>query len=221
MDIITKLENDLTAFDLHLEQLSAEYGKTAQKVRTAKQTKPDTEDPEWDRKRAVASAEAEHEEVRRKWQAVLDKRKECSALLEKEVEALLSAKQPKDKFITLYGIELYEFSPAEGGCWATWYEGVACFPTNSHIVSDAVYAYAEKTKTDYRQVDMVDAMKDYFRKTEGLVFRGDTVVVDHGDGCTTQRTVRDYRSTSPEVKHIVCLEDVPFENRSTERARYE
>lgn len=221
MDIITKLENDLTAFDLHLQQLSEAYGKTAQKVVMAKRTKPDTEDPEFDRQRAIASAEAEHEEVRRKWQAVLEKRKECRQLLENEVEALLSAKQPKDKFITLYGIELYEFSPAEGGCWATWYEGVACFPTNSHIVSDAVYAYAEKTKTDYRQVDMVDAMKDYFRKTEGLVFKGDTVVVDHGDGHITSRTVRDYRSTSPEAKHIVCLEDMPFENRSTERARYE
>jgi hypothetical protein len=221
MDIITKLENDLIAFDLKLDQLSADYGKTAQKVRTAKQTKPDTEDPEFDRQRAVASAEAEHEETRRLWQVVLEQRKACSALLEEEVEKVLSAKQPKDKFITLYGIELYEFSPAEGGCWATWYEGVACFPTNSPIVRDAVYAYAEKTKTDSRQVDMVEAMRDYFRKTEGLVFRGDTVVVDHGDGHVTSRTVRDYRSTSPEAKHIVCLEDLPFENRSTERARYE
>lgn len=221
MDIITKLENDLVAFDLKLSQLSGDYGLSAQKVAMAKRTKPDTEDPEFDRQRAIASAEAEHEENRRLWQVVLEQRKACSALLEEEVEKLLSAKQPKDKFVTLYHIELYEFSPAEGGCWATWYQGVACFPTNSPIVSDAVWAYAEKTKTDIRQVDVVDAMKDYFRKTEGLVFRGDSVVIDHGDGHVTSRTVRDYRSTSPEAKHIVCLEDMPFENRSTERARYE
>lgn len=222
MTNIEKLEADLLALDLRLTDLSADYSRASDKVQKAKSTLPDTDDRHADQAKAVALAETERDEVHRKFRYVTNLRQDCSSALQTEVAAEITERnQPMNKFITLYHIELYEFSPAEGGCWATWYEGVACYPMGSSIVRDAVWAYAVKTNTDVRQVNAVDAMKDFFRKEDGLKFKGDIIVEDDGDGLTHSRTVRDYRSTSPEVNHIVCLDDQPFEMQSTERARYE